>query len=297
VSLDRTTLGIFAMLGFAAIAPGMDAFAKATPAEVPVGQLLAFRFTVQAAILLPLGVAFGDAGVPRLREGLTHVARALAILGATGLFFAALRHMPMTTAIAIFFVEPFVVTLLGAVVLGEPVGRRRVLACVVGFGGALLVIQPSFSDLGWPALYPLGTATLFALYVILTRHIAGRRHPVAVQGWTAFAAAALVLPTLVLFEGSGNTLFDAVRPSAFAWVTLMGVGLMSTLSHLALSVSLRLAPASHVAPFQYFEIVSATTLGLIFFGDFPNRLTWAGIAVIVGSGIYLFARERVVQEG
>jgi drug/metabolite transporter (DMT)-like permease len=292
---NRTTAGIIAMVAFAAIAPGMDAFAKATPADIPIGQVLGFRFSIQALILVPLTIALGHAALPTPRDWFIHLARAATVLAATGFFFAALRFMPITTAISIFFVEPFIVAIMGALFLGERIGPRRIIACFVGFGGALMVIQPTFQDLGLPALFPLATATLFACYIILTRQIAVRSHPIAIQAWTALVAAALMLPLLALFDGTANSLLDPVRPSAFAWMTLLGVGLVATVSHLFLSLSLRLAPASVVAPFQYFEIVAATVLGLAFFGDFPNALTWAGIAIIVGSGVYLFARERVAN--
>ena len=293
---DRTTLGILAMIAFAAIAPGMDAFAKATPSEIPVGQVLGFRFGIQTAILIPLALVLGVAGLPRLDEFALHCARAAMVLLATGFFFTALRYMPITNAISIFFVEPFIVALMGAAFLGESIGPRRLIACAVGFAGALLVIQPSFRDLGLPALYPLATATLFAGYMILTRQIAMRRHPVAVQAWTALAAALMVVPLLWLFDGTGNQMLDPTVPTTFAWTTLLGVGLIATVSHLFLALALKLAPASVIAPFQYFEIVAATILGLIYFGDFPNGLTWVGIAVIVGSGLYLFARERTIKE-
>lgn len=292
---DKHTLGIIAMIAFAAIAPGMDAFAKATPDEVPVGQVLGFRFGLQSLILIPIAVLIGQGSVPKGQVALIHLGRAVAVLAATGFFFAALRFMPIANAISIFFVEPFIVALMGAAFLGEPIGPRRIGACVVGFAGALLVIQPSFQDIGVPALFPLAAAVLFAIYMILTRSIAQTSHPVAVQAWTALAAFLIMAPLLLIFSGSGSGVFDPVWPSEFAWFTLMGVGLVATVSHLILSVALKLAPASVVAPFQYFEIVAATILGLIFFGDFPNALTWVGIAVIVGSGLYLFARERTTH--
>ena len=293
---DRQTLGILLMIAFAAIAPGMDAFAKATPSEVPVGQVLGFRFGIQAAILLPIAVFMGIASLPRRGDVVIHILRAVTALSATGFFFLALRYMPIANAIAIFFVEPFIVALMGAVFLGEPIGPRRLVACGVGFLGALLVIQPSFHELGLPALYPLGTATLFGAYLILTRKIATREHPVSVQAWTAVAASLIMIPLIFVADGSDIKLLDPVWPSSFAWVTLFGVGLIATVSHVVLSMSLKLAPASVVAPFQYFEIVAATILGLVFFGDFPNALTWVGIFIIVGSGLYLFAREKAAGQ-
>ena len=115
---DRQLLGILAMVSFAAIAPGMDAFAKATPAEVPVGQVLSFRFAIQAIILFPLAVFMGVGRLPDASDILIHFARAFAVLAATGFFFLALRYMPIANAISIFFVAPFIVALMGAVFLG-----------------------------------------------------------------------------------------------------------------------------------------------------------------------------------
>ncbi|MBV7397072.1 DMT family transporter [Mameliella sediminis] len=292
---DRTTLGILFMLAFCALAPMMDALAKATPAEVPVPQILAFRFAIQVVILLPLAAVMGHLGRVTLRDAGLHLARAAALLVATGMFFTALRYMPIADAISIFFVEPFILILMGAVFLGEPVGWRRLSACVVGFGGALLVIRPSFSDLGSVALLPLGTAALFSVYMLMTRAMARRLHPLVLQGHTATAATLLILPPLFLMEGTGHVLFDPVWPSAFGMWMLVGVGVVATISHLFLTFALRMAPAGTIAPLQYLEIVGATVIGYLAFGDFPTPLTWVGIAVIVASGLYVFERERRLE--
>lgn len=289
---DRTTLGILFMLAFCAFAPVMDALAKATPEAVPVPQILAFRFGIQVAILLPLALLMGHGLRPNLRDIALHLGRAFALLAATGCFFTALRFMPIADAISIFFVEPFVLILMGALVLGEPVGWRRLSACAVGFGGAMLVIRPSFADLGPVAFLPLGTAALFSVYMLMTRTMARRMPPLVLQGHTALAASLLILPPLFWYQGSGNALFDPVWPEGRAVWTLLGVGVVATISHLFLTFALRLAPAGTVAPLQYLEIVGATAIGYLAFGDFPTPLTGAGIAVIVASGLYVFERER-----
>ncbi|QGX97027.1 DMT family transporter [Roseovarius faecimaris] len=293
---DRTLLGILCMIGFATIAPVMDAFAKATPAYIPVMQILAFRFGIQALALLPMAAGMRLMHRPAARECGLHLVRALLIVVATGLFFAAIRFMPIANALAIFFVAPFIITLLGGVLLGEEVGPRRLVACAIGFAGALLVIQPSFEDLGLVALFPLGTALCFAFYMIMTRRMATRIHPIALQGYTAFAACLIILPLLTAFNGTGNALLDPAMPHGLAVWTLLGVGIVSTISHLFISFALRLAPAATIAPLQYLEIVAATVLGYTVFGDFPDALTWLGIAVIVGSGLYVFMRERALQK-
>ncbi|WP_137701389.1 DMT family transporter [Marimonas lutisalis] len=289
---DRTTLGILFMVAFAIIAPVMDAFAKATPAAVPVLQILSARFGIQALLLLPIAILMRRAHRPGRGEMGLHLVRALLILVATGCFFTALRFMPIANAIAIFFVEPFILTLMGGLFLGEDIGPRRIIACLVGFAGALLVIQPSFDDLGAVALLPLVTAFCFAFYMVLTRQMATRTHPLALQGYTALAAMLFILPLLWAFDGSGRAALDPVWPVGLAVWTLLGVGLVSTISHLFISFALRLAPAATIAPLQYIEIVSATVLGYFIFSDIPDGLTVMGAAIIVGSGLYVFAREQ-----
>jgi drug/metabolite transporter (DMT)-like permease len=217
-------------------------------------------------------------------------------MAATGLFFAAVREMPLANAIAIFFVEPFILTLLGALFLGEAVGLRRIMACTVGFGGALLVIQPSFSELGFVALYPLGTALCFALYMVMTRSMAQRLSPITLQAYTAIAASAIILPLLFAFDGTGNTALDPAMPHGLAVYTLLGVGVVSTISHLFISLALKFAPAATIAPLQYLEIVAATSLGYFVFSDIPDALTFLGIAIIVSAGLYVFARERRAEQ-
>ncbi|HSG56577.1 MAG TPA: DMT family transporter, partial [Paracoccaceae bacterium] len=255
----------------------------------------AARFVIQAGLLLPLAALMGWLHRPGWREMRHHLIRAALILVATGLFVQAIRTMPLADAIAIFFVEPFILTLMGGVFLGEAIGPRRIIACLVGFGGALLIIKPSFAAFGPVAMLPLGTAALFAVYMVLTRRMAKAMHPVTLQAYTALAAVALVVPLLWLFDGSANSLLDPAWPDARALMLLAGVGVAATVSHLFISFALSLAPASIIAPLQYLEIVSATALGYLIFSDLPDGLTFAGIAIIVASGLYIFTRERAQE--
>jgi drug/metabolite transporter (DMT)-like permease len=116
------------------------------------------------------------------------------------------------------------------------------------------------------------------------------------QSYTAGAACLIILPLLAVYEGSGSALLDPAMPHGLAVWTLLGVGVVSTISHLFISFALRLAPAATIAPLQYLEIVAATALGYWVFNDFPDAMTWAGIAIIVSSGLYVFMRERAQQQ-
>lgn len=289
---DRPLTGILCMLGFCVLAPLMDACAKATPAEIPAAEIVLGRFGIQVLALVPVAIAMGHSLRCTSQEALSHLLRALALLSATVLFFTAVREMPIANAIAIFFVEPFILTLLSAVILKESIGPRRIIACIIGFGGALLIIRPSFSELGLVALFPLGTAFFFALYMVLTRMMSGKGHPVVMQAQTAIAATLVLLPVLLLADGSGISYLDPVMPTGKAIYTLLGVGFFATVSHIFITYALKFAPAATIAPLQYLEIVSATAVGYAIFGDMPDSLTFLGIAIIVGSGLYVFAREQ-----
>ena len=198
----------------------------------------------------------------------------------------------MANAIAIFFVEPLVLTLFSAWFLGERVGRRRLAAVVVGFMGALVVIRPNWAAFGWPALLPLGTAVCFAGYLTLTRRSAVAEEPLAMQLWAGIFAALALSVAVLAGEGFAIAVLDPAWPDAREWALLVGLGLVSAVGHVIIAFAFRHAPAGILAPFQYLEIISATILGFLLFGDFPDTLTWAGTAVIVGSGLYVFLLER-----
>ena len=281
------------MLAFCVLAPLLDTCAKLATATIPVGQITTARFLVQTAIMIPIALWLRlDWRLPMRMLGLLAV-RAVLLITSTFCFVAATAVMPIADALAIVFIEPFILLLLGHMIFGNPVGPRRIAASVVGFMGALLVIQPSIANYGFVALLPLATALLFALYMLITQAIAATVHPVTQQLHTSMIAAVLCLPVLLLADGSGWHMMDPVLPQGVAWIWLFGVGFWAAASHMCMTVALRYAPASTVAPLHYLEIVSAVLLGYVVFGDFPNALTWAGIAVIVASGLYAIHRERI----
>ena len=283
------------MIGFTILAPVMDAFAKLAAPSIGVGQIVAFRFGLQALLLLPFAMVMAQLAWPTRRDLGLHLLRAVLILVATAAFFSALRVMPLADAIAIFFVEPFILTLLGALFLGESIGWRRIAACAVGFAGALLIIRPSLEVFGPAALLPLVTAFCFAFYMVLTRSIARRIPPVALQFWTALMASAVILPVIWFARDAGFAPLAATPPEGVIWVWLIGVGVVATVSHLMISFALKFAPAATLAPLQYLEIVAATILGYFIFSDLPDSQTFVGIALIVASGLYVFVRERRLE--
>ena len=157
-STDKVLTGVALMLGFCLTAPLLDVAAKLASSSVPVGQITAARFIVQCALMAPfIGFMRLSLHVP-LEQWIPLIFRAFLLLFATFCFITAIRVMPLADALAIVFVAPFIVLLVGKFYLGEDVGPRRIGACLVGFVGVLFVIQPSFAAFGAVALIPLGTA-------------------------------------------------------------------------------------------------------------------------------------------
>ncbi len=284
--------GIGLMIAFCTVAPMIDILAKLATATIPPGEVTLARFAVQAALLLPIAYLRRGLGPFSGRRIGLQVLRGLLVAVATICFITAISAMPVADAISIFFVEPLLLTLLSAWLLGEPVGWRRIAACLIGFVGAVIVVRPSFDELGWVATLPLVTALCFAFYLMLTRLTAQREDPIAMQAWAGLFAALAVAVALWLGEGSGDSVFDPLWPDRRGWLLILGVGVCATASHVILTYAFRFASASVLAPLQYLEIVAATGLGYWVFGDFPDALKWLGIAIIVGSGLFVFWRER-----
>jgi drug/metabolite transporter (DMT)-like permease len=292
-STDRILAGVALMLGFCVTAPLLDVAAKLASASVPVGQITTARFVVQCALMAPFVWIMGLSLRVARDQWLALVVRAFLLFVSTFCFIAAIRVMPLADALAIVFVAPFIVLLVGKFYLGEDVGPRRVGAALVGFVGVLFVIQPSFSAFGAVALFPLGTAVGFAFYVLVTRGLSRRVHPVTLQFHTGLIASLLCLPVMLLAQGSGSELLDPVWPEGITWAWLFAVGFFATVSHMMMTYALSLAPSATLAPLQYLELPVATLLGYLVFGDFPNALTQIGIVIIIGAGLYMIHRERV----
>ena len=280
------------MLGFCILAPLGDSIAKLLGDSVSVGQLVTARFLVQLAILAPIVWLTGRTfRLSRRATALTMARTILHILG-IGMMFMALRYLPLADAVAIAFVMPFIMLILGHFILGEEVGSKRIIACVVGFSGTLFVIQPSFAEVGWPALLPLGVALDFALFMLITRKIAKDIDPVSLQAISGAMATAILVPTLFLLSPINIPGLSVLLPSTTTLTLIVAMGLLGTIAHLLMTWSLRYAPSATLAPMQYLEIPVAALLGWLIFRDFPNGLALLGICITIGSGLYILAREQ-----
>ncbi|MGH6925369.1 MAG: DMT family transporter [Propylenella sp.] len=277
------------------VLPGQDTVAKYLTDTVSPGQINWARFLLQSIFMLPFVIYFqGSRGLIPNRIW-PNVLRGALIAASSLLFFTAIKFMPLADALAIFFIEPFILTLLSAVVEREHVGWRRQVAVAVGFVGVLIVVQPSWNVFGPVSLIPAVAGGTFAVYLLLNRRQARFDTPLTMQ----FAAGLSALLFMTLGLGVG-WLADVpeLSPSLIGgreigWLLFMGA--LGTGGHLFFVYGGKLAPSSLIAPLQYLEIVFAVIFGYFVFGDFPSLVKWGGIGIIVGAGAYVFWREGRVR--
>ena len=141
-------------------------------------------------------------------------------------------------------------------------------------------------------MLPLLAAVFYAAQLTVFRSLSGGLSGARVQGYSAVFATIVLGLALLLGGTAGVEQFAWHRPHGAAWAYLAGIGVLSTISYLLISAALKRSEAGILAPFQYLEIISATFLGYVVFGDFPDALTWLGTAIILASGLYVFHRER-----
>lgn len=284
--------GMVLMAGCMLVLPIMDAIAKymATVEGMSPGQVTFYRFFFQLASVLPVLIALNGLAAFSAKRPWMNLLRG-AIHGAASLmFFMAVKYMPLADVFAIYFVEPFILTAMSAIFLKEKVGWRRWLAIAVGFGGAMIVIQPSYEVFGMTALLPVACAFLYALYMFLNRAIGEADTPMTMQtmagiGGTLFMGGALLLGT-----AADGVDFEMSLPTS--WLGLVLLGAISGYIHLLVVRAFRMATLSVLAPFQYFEIIAAVALGYFLFNEFPTPSKWLGILIIVGSGLFILWREQ-----
>ena len=285
-------VGALQMCAGMLIIPFLDVFAKLLGVTHGPFEITFWRFFMQTVLMLPFVMILRLWTIPAGTLVLQAV-RGLLLAMATVFFFAALQHLPMAEAIAIFFAQPMILTLLSVVLLGERIRARRITAILFGLAGTIIIVQPSVLLFGWAAVLPLGSALSMALYMVLTRRLADDVNPYQMQLLGSIAAmtalgAIVLVGSLLSIPGaamSGLTLQE------IWWV--IGMGIAATLGHAFIVLAAGKAPANLLAPFQYVEIIGATTLGYLVFGDIPATSTIIGVGIIIASGLYLFHRERV----
>ena len=285
---ENRTRGILWMLATMFCFISLDAMMKHLLENYSLVQVTWARFFFATI----MGILACGRDLPKLavsRHPKQQLLRSVFLMSTTGLFNAGIRTTPLATATTIMFLNPILVTILAIPLLGERVGLRRWLGVVLGFMGAVIVVQPwqqGFGTFNHGVLFLLAAAVLNANYQILTRKVRGD-DPLTSLLYTA-AAGAVVTSMLVPWFWQW--------PIAVDWLLLVGTGVAGGFGHLFLIRAFRSAPASAIAPFSYSSLIWAAVFGFVIWGDWPDLWTWAGAALIIGSGLYIFQRERVSHE-
>ena len=275
-------IGIVMMLAAQIIMPVNDSLAKYLVAILPAEQIAWARFFFNTLLLLPFILVRHKGAVLRVENIPLQIIRGLTIVAANILFVVGVRYVPLADALTLVFIAPLVVAALSAAFLREYVSRGQWLAILVGFAGALIIIRPGRLDLEPMELLPLIAGTLFAIYLVITRRLAGTAPAVVTQFISALVGAVLLTAWMP---------FVWEKPSPEAFAMLVGIGALSLAGHLLITMAHVHAKASTLAPLTYLAIVTATILGYFMFDDIPTLTTWLGAAIVIGSGLYVWRTQ------
>jgi drug/metabolite transporter (DMT)-like permease len=279
--------GVALMCAAVALFSALDTIAKFLSGHMDTLQVVAVRFISAFFIALLFSNPISRPGLLRTARPGLQVLRALMLVSTTIFNFLAFRYLQLDEALAILFATPFLVAIAAGPLLGEWVGWRRWTAIAVGFAGVLVVIRPGLSGgMQWAALFSVAAAIFYAGYGIATRMVSrtdGSETTLFYGNLVAICAMGPLLP----FVWSG--------PISWLDFSLMvAMGALGSFSHYLLIAAHRRAPASVLSPFIYTQLVWATALGYLVFGDIPTQWTLLGGAIVVASGLYLIHRERKV---
>lgn len=278
----RQLTGILLLVIALQILPVSDTLAKYLSASLPVLQVIWARFFFHC---LATGLYTAARHGPRLllpTVSWTLTARSAALFFAVALFYVAIHHMPLTTALTLWFVEPFLLTMLAMIVFKEKVAPSQWLAIAVGFLGIVLAVRPSADNWHWSYLIGLAAGMGYAVFLLLTRVVESRIPAIVSVYQTGLVGCILSSIAVIPVWQS---------PSAIQWLLLMATGCVAAIAHFLIIKAFERAEASLLAPFTYAEVITATILGILVFGDAPDRWAYAGLAIIILSAIAVVPRE------
>ncbi|MGE0723639.1 MAG: DMT family transporter [Alphaproteobacteria bacterium] len=275
--------GIMFMCLAATVLPVMNAMVKYLSAEYHTAAIIWARTGGHFVfVVLAFGPAVGRALFRTQRLGLQLTRSGLHLLSMLS-FFTGIAVVPLAEASAITFIAPFVVTALSGPMLGEKVGIRRWSAVVVGFAGALVVVRPGTGAVPPEAALIFVSATCYGIYQILTRRVAAGDRPEVSAVYSGLVGTAVMTLAVPFFWVWPTSLLDAVL--------FLSLGILGAIGHYFLARAFMWGPASVIAPFNYGQLIIASTCGYLVFGQAPDRWTWTGAAIIVASGLYIAYRE------
>ncbi len=278
-----TLLMVGAMAAFAV----EDLFLKRAAMALPPGQVIAMMGLGGALVFWAMAAFKGQKVLTLRALNGAPLVRSLSEAGATMLYITALALIPLSVNSALLQASPLVVTMGAALFLGEPVGWRRWTAIGVGFAGVLIVLQP-WND-GFQAA---GILTVFCVVALASRDLSTRAMPTDIGTFPLVSWAYMALvPAGVILMAIGGHALTAIDPTR--WFDLAMALVSGLFGYYAVTAATRLGEAAVIAPFRYSRLVFALILAMLFLGERPGPAMLIGATLIIASGLYTFARERM----
>lgn len=273
--------GILLMVVSAAFLVTHDSISKHLAETYPLGQIISLRHVSSLVVIVLYAYFVSGWSSLAMVDRAGQLMRATIFVGSTFLIILSVSLLPLSTATAIIFSSPIFVVAFAGPVLGERIGFRRWSAVIVGFFGVLIIVRPGAVDFNWYLLVPLLSAAVSGLRDNFTRRLAGTDHPISILFWSTLLVV-IVATTTGIFG------WQPVTYTAAAWLILLGI--LNTVAHFMMIESLRVADASLVTPFRFTGIVWAALLGIVIWGQYPDRWTILGGIIIICAGIYIVER-------
>ena len=264
------------------ILPVMDAFAKFLSSSLDVLQITWGRFFFTVVFTFLLMIIFYRKSLIWTNKPLLQIIRGLFLVFSTYLFFYSISVISLPKALTLAFVAPLIVTALSPFFLKEKVGIRRWIAVFIGFIGTLIVIRPGFLEYNLATFAALGTGFCYGFYLIITRKLSTSDNPLLTLLFTGVVGVII----LSFFMPS-----VWINPTPNQWYLMAIIGLIASVAHFFIILSLKYADASKLAPLGYTEIITNVIISYYFFNELPDNWTYLGLFIIVLSGIYVSRRE------
>ena len=282
---NNIRLGIPLMIATTFVFAMQDGISRHLAGEYNVLMVVMIRYWFFAAFVI--AVAARKEGSVReaakTDQPVLQIFRGLLLATEICVMVAGFVFLGLVESHAIFAAYPLLVAALSGPVLGETVGWRRWAAIGVGFAGVLIILRPGFTVFSPAAMFPMASALMFALYGLLTRYVARKDSAATSFFWTGVTGA-------VAMTAVGIWFWEPMSRVDWYWMALLCV--TGALGHFLLIKTYEVAEASAVQPFAYLQLVFASALGLLVFGETLENNVAIGAAVVVCAGLFTFWRER-----
>jgi drug/metabolite transporter (DMT)-like permease len=277
--------GVLLMVATVAAFSAQDASLKWLTAGFPFWQIMFFGRILAVPLALGLAWRSGGLGQIKSRRPWGHGLRAALMIATMLCFVYALKHLPIADTIAIGFAAPLFMTALSVPFLGEKVGPRRWAAVLIGFGGVMVILQPSGTGFGLAALAALSSAATYALLFIVSRKLTATESGPCLIFWNSFTmlvCAGIALP------------WEFRMPEGIDILVFIGTAVFGALGQLLMTEAFRYGEVSLLAPIEYSALIWATLFGWLLWNDLPSLTVIAGAAIIIASSAYILHRETRV---